>query len=51
MIYLIVQMCIGALLGALTVLGLMVVFLALCIVMKAIAYVLSTEANELNLPR
>jgi hypothetical protein len=31
------QLCVAALLGALTVLGLMIVFLALCVVMRAIA--------------
>jgi hypothetical protein len=52
MILLIVQMCIGALCGAVTVLGLMMVFLALCIVMRAIGYVLSYDFEKvLKRPR
>jgi hypothetical protein len=52
MIETVAQLCVAALLGALTVLGLMIVFLALCVVMRAIAYVLS-DAFEwtLRLPR
>lgn len=46
------EICIAALLGALTVVGLMVIFLALCIVMRAIAYVLSYDFEEvLKRPR
>jgi hypothetical protein len=44
MILLIVQMCIGALCGAVTVLGLMVLFLAL---MRGIAYVLSYDFEQI----
>ena len=40
MVWLIVEMCFGALLGVSTVLGLMIVFLALCFVCMAIAKVL-----------
>ncbi len=52
MIELVAQLCVAALLGALTVLALMIVFLALCVVMRAIAYVLSTDFHKvLKLPR
>jgi hypothetical protein len=45
-------MCAGALLGALTVLALMLIFLALCAVMRAIAYVPSYDFEKmLKLPR
>jgi hypothetical protein len=47
MIFLIAETCIGALLGALTVVGLMIVFLALCVVMRAIAFVLSYDWDKL----
>ena len=40
------QIYLGALLGALTVLLLMVIFLALCIIMRAVAYVLSSVFDE-----
>jgi len=48
MIGLITEACLGALLGGLTVLGLMVLLLALMVVMRAIAFVLSTEFEELK---
>jgi hypothetical protein len=54
MIVLTATLCLAALLGALTVLGLMVLFLALCVVMRAIGFALSTEFDELKklkLPR
>ncbi len=52
MIELIAEGCLGALLGALTVLALMVLFLALCVVMWAIVHVLSGDFEEvLKLPR
>jgi hypothetical protein len=52
MIELVAQLCVAALFGALTVLGLMIVFLALCVVMRAIAYVLSCDFDKvLKLPR
>jgi hypothetical protein len=45
-------LCVAALFGALTVLGLITVFLALCVVMRAIAYTLSSDfAKVLKLPR
>jgi hypothetical protein len=47
MIDLVAQLCVAALLGALTVLGLMIVFLAMCVVMRAIAHVLSYDFDEL----
>jgi hypothetical protein len=43
MIFEIAEVCIAALLGALTVVGLMIVFLALCAVMRGIALVLSYD--------
>jgi hypothetical protein len=52
MIELVARLCVAALLGALTVLGLMIVFLALCVVMRAIAHVLSYDFEKiLKLPR
>lgn len=49
---LVAQCCVAALLGALTVLGLMVLFLALCVVMRAIAHVLSEDFHKvLKLPK
>jgi hypothetical protein len=50
MIEQIAEACVGALFGGLTVLCLMLLFLALCVVMKAIAFVLTTELDELKLP-
>ena len=50
MIDLVAEMCLGALLGALTVLCLMVLFLALCVVCKAIEKVLR-EIEDFTLPR
>ena len=46
MIFLIGQMCVGALCGGVTVLGSMVLFLALSIVMRANAYVLSYDFEK-----
>jgi hypothetical protein len=52
MISLIADACAGALLGALTVLFLMLIFLALCLVMRGIAKVLSYDFDKIrNLPR
>jgi hypothetical protein len=52
MIELVAQVCGAALLGALTVLGLMVLFLAVCVIMRAIAFVLSYDFEKvLKLPR
>jgi hypothetical protein len=48
MIGLIAEACVGALLGALTVLGLMVIFLALCVVMRAIGHVLSSDFEKVS---
>jgi hypothetical protein len=46
------EICVAALLGALTVIALMVIFLALCVVMRAFAYVLSYDFEEvLKRPR
>jgi hypothetical protein len=46
MIAFIAEGCLGALLGALTILTLTIVFLALCFIMKAIAYVLSVDFRK-----
>ena len=52
MIELIAEICVAAVCGAGTVLGIMVLFLALCMVMRAIAYVLSYDFEKvLKLPR
>jgi len=51
-IWQITEICLGALFGALTVVGLMIVFLALCIVVRAIGFVLSADFDDtLKLPR
>ena len=52
MIWQITEICLGALFGALTVVGLMIVFLALCTVVRAIGFVLSADFDDvLKLPR
>jgi hypothetical protein len=52
MMWLITEACLGALFGALTVLGLMIIFLALCVVIRAIAHVLSADFEKmLKLPK
>jgi hypothetical protein len=49
MIELVAELCAAALLAGLTVFGIMVLFLALCVVMPAIAYLLSYDFE--NVPR
>jgi hypothetical protein len=52
MIELVAVLCVAPLLAGLTVLGIMVLFLAFCVVMRAIEYVLSYDFKKvLKLPR
>ena len=51
MIELVAELCVAALLAGLTVLGIMVLFLALCIVMRAIVAVIHADYREMKLPR
>jgi hypothetical protein len=50
MIWFIMEACLGVIFAGLTVIGLMIVFLVLCVIMRAVAHVLSCDFNDLLKP-
>jgi len=50
MIWFITEACLGAIFAGLTVAGVMIVFLVLCVIMRALAHVLSCDFEDLLKP-